>query len=100
MRWINSIKRHPLTVAFALPIIIMGIYFCACQHVYPFGNSSLLTVDMGQQYIDFYAYFRQTLLGHPGQFFLCLEQSARWGHDWCLGLLLNESLQPSVSAGA
>ncbi|KRL86853.1 hypothetical protein FC50_GL000501 [Lacticaseibacillus pantheris DSM 15945 = JCM 12539 = NBRC 106106] len=69
MRWINSIKRHPLTVAFALPIIIMGIYFCACQHVYPFGNSSLLTVDMGQQYIDFYAYFRQTLLGHPGQFF-------------------------------
>ncbi|KRM88279.1 hypothetical protein FD19_GL000571 [Lacticaseibacillus thailandensis DSM 22698 = JCM 13996] len=49
--------------------MIMGIYFAVCQHVYPFGNSSLLTVDMGQQYIDFYAYFRQTLLGHPGQFF-------------------------------
>ncbi|WP_369395878.1 YfhO family protein [Lacticaseibacillus saniviri] len=42
-------------------------YYIGC-HVYPFGNSSLLTVDLGQQYIDFYSYFRQTILGHPDQF--------------------------------
>ncbi len=29
---------------------------------YPFGSSSVLTVDLGQQYVDFFAYFRHTLL--------------------------------------
>lgn len=69
MRLINYLKRHPLLVAFFLPIIIMSIYFFVGRHVYPFGNGSLLTVDLGQQYIDFYAYFRQTVFGHPGQLF-------------------------------
>ncbi|WP_127848699.1 YfhO family protein [Lacticaseibacillus hulanensis] len=69
MRLVKAIRKHPLLVAFLLPIIIMAIYFFAVRHVYPFGNGSLLTVDLGQQYIDFYAYFRQTLLGHPGQLF-------------------------------
>lgn len=69
MRILTAIKKHPLSLAFCLPIIIMGVYFFAVRHVYPFGNASLLTVDMGQQYIDFYSYFRQTLLSHPGQLF-------------------------------
>ncbi|KRN95070.1 hypothetical protein IV55_GL000351 [Furfurilactobacillus siliginis] len=43
-------------------------YF-ASRHMAPFGNSSLLTVDMGQQYIDFFAFFRDTVLHHPGSFF-------------------------------
>jgi uncharacterized membrane protein YfhO len=69
MRIVTAIKKHPLVLAFFLPIIVMGVYFFAIRHVYPFGNASLLTVDMGQQYVDFYSYFRQTLLGHPGQLF-------------------------------
>ena len=28
-----------------------------------------MTVDLGQQYIDFFAYFRTTLLQHPDTFF-------------------------------
>ena len=68
MRFLNKIRTHPLVIAFILPVIIMAIYFFAFRLVYPFGNGSLLTVDMGQQYIDFCAYFRQTVLGHPGQF--------------------------------
>lgn len=68
MHFLNKLRKHPLAIAFILPIIIMAIYFFAFRRVYPFGNGSLLTVDMGQQYIDFYAYFRQTVLGHPGQF--------------------------------
>lgn len=71
LAWIN---RHPLLVAFILPIIIMTCYYIG-RRVYPFGNSSLLTVDMGQQYIDFYSYFRQTLLGHPGQFFYSFNKA-------------------------
>jgi uncharacterized membrane protein YfhO len=69
MRILTAIKKHPLTLAFCLPVIVMAVYFFAVRHVYPFGNASLLTVDMGQQYVDFYSYFRQTLLGHPGQLF-------------------------------
>ncbi|KRM72843.1 YfhO family protein [Lacticaseibacillus brantae] len=53
--------------AFLLPIVIMASYFAA-RGVFPFGNQSILTVDLGQQYIDFYSYFRQTILGHPDQF--------------------------------
>lgn len=62
------ITHHYYLMAFLLPVIIMLIYFIV-RGVYPFGNSSVLTVDMGQQYIDFYSYFRQTILGHPGQLF-------------------------------
>ncbi|WP_461213220.1 YfhO family protein [Lacticaseibacillus sp. GG6-2] len=73
MRIYRNLSRHPLLVACLLPIIIMGAYFIG-RGVYPFGNSSLLTVDMGQQYIDFYSYFRQTVLGHPGQLFYAFNK--------------------------
>ncbi|MCX2454767.1 YfhO family protein [Lacticaseibacillus nasuensis] len=68
MRVYHWLKAHPLVCAAVLPMLIMAVYFIA-RGVYPFGNSSVLTVDMGQQYIDFYAYFRSTVFGHPGQLF-------------------------------
>lgn len=34
------------------------------RKMYPFGNSSLLTVDMGQEYVDFFAMYRNTFLHH------------------------------------
>nr|WP_253733341.1 YfhO family protein [Latilactobacillus curvatus] len=37
--------------------------------MFPFGGQTILTVDLGQQYIDFYAFFRSTLLHHPETFF-------------------------------
>lgn len=40
----------------------------------PFGSRSMLTVDLGQQYIDFYSLFRQTVLHHPEQFFYSFEK--------------------------
>ncbi|KRO08265.1 hypothetical protein IV59_GL001259 [Paucilactobacillus hokkaidonensis] len=46
----------------------MGGYF-AYRGMAPFGNSSILTVDLGQQYVDFFAYFRSTLLHHFDTFF-------------------------------
>lgn len=42
----------------------MGSYF-ASRGMAPFGSSSLLTVDLGQQYVDFFAYLRTSLLHHP-----------------------------------
>lgn len=60
-------RQHLLLISFLLPIIIMGGYF-AYRSMAPFGQSSLLTVDLGQQYIDFFSYFRRTLLHHPSEF--------------------------------
>lgn len=65
-RWL---KNYPLILSFLLPGLLVGLYF-AIRGTFPFGSSSVLTVDLGQQYIDFFAYLRQTLLGHPGQLFM------------------------------
>lgn len=53
-----------LIIAFIIPVIIMGIYF-AYRQMAPFGSNSILTVDLGQQYVDFFAYFRNIFLHHP-----------------------------------
>ncbi|KRN88566.1 YfhO family protein [Ligilactobacillus ceti] len=65
----NYYQQHYSGIlSFCLPIIIMTIYFMF-RHVYPFGKSTLLTIDLGQQYIDFYAYYQHTLLHSPTSLF-------------------------------
>lgn len=74
-------KQHILLISFFLPIIIMGAYF-AYRSMAPFGKSTLLTVDLGQQYIDFFSYFRRTLLHHPSEFIYSFSKSLggeMWG---------------------
>ncbi|MFD1411999.1 YfhO family protein [Lapidilactobacillus gannanensis] len=61
-------------LSFAIPLLAVFIYF-ALAHSFPFGNSSLLTTDLGQEYIDFYQYYRRVLLGHPDQFFYSFSSS-------------------------
>lgn len=58
-------KRKTLLLSFLTPLIIVTCYFIYRKFA-PFGNSSVMTVDMGQQYIDFFTYFRTTLLHNPG----------------------------------
>lgn len=53
--------------SFLIPVIIMGSYF-AYRGMAPFGSASILTVDLGQQYVDFFAYLRASLLHHPASF--------------------------------
>ena len=60
-----KLKNHPLILSFSLPVIIMTAYF-AFRGMAPFGQSSILTVDLGQQYIDFFEYFKHTLTSNPG----------------------------------
>ncbi|KRM21171.1 YfhO family protein [Latilactobacillus graminis] len=68
-RFNTFIRRHyPLALSFILPFGILFIYGLL-RHVFPFGGQTILTVDLGQQYIDFYAFFRNTLLHHPETFF-------------------------------
>lgn len=61
-------KRRILIASFCLPVLLMTCYFIYRQMA-PFGSSSLLTVDLGQQYVDFFAYLRNSLLHHPSSFF-------------------------------
>lgn len=52
----------------------MGIYFIY-RGVYPFGNSTILNIDLGQQYVDFLAWAKNTLLYHPEQIFYSFNKS-------------------------
>ena len=73
---INSyIKKHLLLLlSFWIPVVLMLSYFIY-RKMFPFGNSSLLTVDMGQQYIDFFSFFRNTLLHDPSNFFYSFNKA-------------------------
>ena len=69
MKKISKEKREMIirrTLYFGLPLIIMAIIY-TILHVYPFGKLSLLTYDMGEQYVDFFAFYKDTLLHHPSQ---------------------------------
>lgn len=61
-------KKNGYFWAFFLPILIMLVYFIAIG-AYPFGQNTIMTVDLGQQYIDFFGYFHDTILKHPTSFF-------------------------------
>lgn len=55
-------------IYFGLPIIVMVVVF-ALQQMFPLGKNTLLTYDLNEQYIDFFAFYRDTILHHPSQFF-------------------------------
>ena len=75
LRISNFFKQHySLILSFILPFALMGGYFISRQ-MNPFGSSSLLTVDLGQQYVDFFAFFRNTLLHHPTSFFYSFSKA-------------------------
>lgn len=82
---LSTIKKHQysfiLWCSFLLPVILMGGYF-AYRQMAPFGSSSLLTVDLGQQYVDFFAYLRSALLHHPSSLFYSFSKGLggeMWG---------------------
>ena len=63
----KKIKQNmPWLLSGIIPFIVILSYFIY-RGFYPFGHSSLLTVDMGQQYVAFYEYLRNTILHHPSQ---------------------------------
>lgn len=67
MKKLFAPSTWPRWLAFLLPVVMLGSYF-ANRHMMPFGNSTILTVDLGQQYVDMFAIMRTTLLHHPETF--------------------------------
>ena len=63
-----SASTQALWVSFFLPAIIMLSYFIY-RHMAPFGSNSILTVDLGQQYVDFFASFRHAFFSDPRSIF-------------------------------
>ncbi|WP_056979117.1 YfhO family protein [Fructilactobacillus fructivorans] len=61
-------KNLSLILGFLIPLVIMALY-AVYRNMAPFGNNTILTVDLGQQYIDFFAYFRRAILQHPSSIF-------------------------------
>ncbi|SOB42518.1 Bacterial membrane protein [Weissella viridescens] len=66
LKWQKNTRA--LWGAFLLPTLIMTVYF-ASRHMAPFGSSTLLTVDLGQQYIDFFSAFKTMLTQDQNQLF-------------------------------
>ena len=69
-----SPQKNMLFLSFLLPLFVMVVIY-ATMGVYPFGNSTLLTVDLGQQYVDFFSYYRTTLLSDPSAIFFSFTKS-------------------------
>lgn len=67
-------RHYPLLLSFWGPLVLMLGYFVYRQ-MYPFGKESLLTVDLGQQYVDFFQYYRQTILHDPSGFFYSFSKA-------------------------
>ncbi|WP_125605514.1 YfhO family protein [Lapidilactobacillus bayanensis] len=61
-------------LSWLVPAATVLIYFII-QKNFPLGNHTILTTDLGQQYIDFYSYYRRVLLGHPEQFLYSFSSS-------------------------
>lgn len=61
----QRIKQH-FIITFV--VILMAAFISIVNEFVPFGSNTLLTVDLGQQYIDFYQLFRSTLLESPENF--------------------------------
>lgn len=57
-----------MAAAFFLPVIVMGITYIQLG-IYPFGDSSLLAIDMNNQYIHFFSYLREILKGNHSCFY-------------------------------
>lgn len=62
-------KKYRLFIfSFFLSFFLMlAIY--AVSRIYPFGNKTLLTMDMSGQYVNYLAYFRNILLGKASLFY-------------------------------
>ena len=62
-RFWYKIKTNPysyLIAAFFLPFtILLGVY--ACMGIHPFGNNSVLTLDLQAQYIYYYEEIRRLI---------------------------------------
>lgn len=69
---INKLKPYLLNTA------IVSLFFIGLAVIFqftPFGKETMLTVDLGQQYIDFYSLYKQTLTDSPEMLLYSFEKA-------------------------
>lgn len=60
----KALRKNEILIyvfSFLIPVFLVSVFF-ALEHIYPFGDESLLVWDMNRQYISFYSYLK-TILG-------------------------------------
>ena len=67
-------KKRYYTLSILIPSVMILTIFLLFT-ITPFGNRTWLTIDLGQQYVDFFSYYQDTLLHHPEQFFYSFSKS-------------------------
>ena len=67
-------KKRYYTLSILIPAVMILAIFLLFT-ITPFGNRTRLTIDLGQQYVDFFSYYQDTLLHHPEQFFYSFSKS-------------------------
>lgn len=72
--------------SFIAPLLLMCLQAWLCD-IYPFGSQSFLTGDFRFQYIDFFSWYREILLGNGNFSTLLLKRSVRTCGG-CLAIIL------------
>ena len=67
-------KKRYYTLSVLIPAMMILTIFLLFT-ITPFGNRTWLTIDLGQQYVDFFSYYQDTLLHRPEQFFYSFSKS-------------------------
>ena len=67
-------KKKYYTLSVLIPAVMILAIFLLFS-ITPFGHRTWLTIDLGQQYVDFFSYYQDTLLHHPKQFFYSFSKS-------------------------
>ena len=67
-------KKKYYTLSVLIPAVVILAIFMLFT-ITPLGNRTWLTIDLGQQYVDFFSYYQDTLLHHPEQFFYSFSKS-------------------------
>lgn len=67
-------KKRYYTLSILIPAVMILAIFLLFT-ITPLGNRTWLTIDLGQQYVDFFSYYQDTLLHHPEQFFYSFSKS-------------------------
>ena len=68
-------KKIGYLLAFLIPALLMILIY-ACVGIYPFGNKSLLTVDMAGQYVSFFNALKNIFNGDIGIFYSLVKAIA------------------------
>ena len=67
-------KKKYYTLSVLIPTVMILAIFLLFS-ITPFGHRTWLTIDLGQQYVDFFSYYQDTLLHHLEQFFYSFSKS-------------------------